>query len=157
MATTIRIYNQANNRYYTATVDAFANILDNNGTDMNVDYYLKITTTMRISVTNAAFPQYVIRYLTDVPPGYSSPAATFTDLINDYIDYFITQANLGYSSSSTSSSSSVSSESSSSNSSSSSSYIENWSSSSNSSSSSSSSVSSSSSSIDSSSSSSVLG
>jgi hypothetical protein len=127
MATTIRIYNQADNRYYTVTVDSFGTSLDTNGTDMSTDYYLKITTSMRVKSTGAAFPQYVIRYLTDVPPGYAA-AETFTDLINSYIDYFIVQANLGMSSSSSSSSSS--------NSSSSSSYIDNWSSSSSSSSSS---------------------
>ena len=72
--------------------------------DMVRDSYLLVSTTIK-KVDGTAFPIYLIRDLTDVAPG-AGAASTFTDLINDYVDYFVNEAQLGYSSSSSSSSSS---------------------------------------------------
>jgi len=151
MATTIRVYNQADNRYYTVTVDATSGVLDAiNGVypnpDPDTEFYLKISTTMRIKSTNTAFPQYVVRTLNDYPadtsgiiPGPYPVPTTFTELIQNFIDYYVAYSELGMSTSSSStssnSSSSLSSLSSSSHSSNSSSSISSNSSSSNSSSS----------------------
>ena len=108
----ISIYNQSENRYYTVTVDINSSILDVvNGSASNatVDYYLKISTTMKKSSDKSSFPIYVIRSLSDIPAGY--PAVTnFTDLVDAYVSYFVNQAELGMSTSSSYSSSSSSSE-----------------------------------------------
>jgi hypothetical protein len=148
---TISIYQAEDNRYYQVSVDIATSLMDRiygSPSDCQTEYYLKISTTLR-KPDNTAFSQYVIRTLADVPPGYSA-ATTFTELVDDYVEYFITYSEMGMSSSSSSlssSSSSVGYSSSSSSSSvgyssssstSSSSYVENWSSSSFSSSSSSS-------------------
>jgi len=156
---TIYVFNEAENKTYTVTVDVFGTVVDKLlalPTDGDIDYYLRISTTMRKTVDNSAFPVSIVRTLDDVPPGY--PTATdFTDLVENYIEYYMDESELGASTSSSSlssvsssskstsssSSTSMSSFSSSSSSSSSSSYIENWSSSSMSSSTSSSSSSSS--------------
>jgi len=107
MAVTIRVFNQADSRYYTVTIDMFSSVLDLNdigeNVDVSMDYYLKINTTMRKRSDNSAFPEYLIRTLNDVPPIYGTPA-NFTELIDDYVDYFVNQAELGMSSSSSSSS-----------------------------------------------------
>jgi hypothetical protein len=68
---------------------------------------------MRKAVDGSAHPIYIIRTLSDVPTGYL-PATTFTELVDDYVQYFIDQAELGQSSSSSSELYSVSSSSSSS-------------------------------------------
>jgi len=80
--------------------------------DMVRDSYLLISTTIK-KVDGTAFPTYLVRDLTDVAPG-AGASTTFTELVNDYIDYFVNEAELGQSSSSSSNSSSSSSESSSS-------------------------------------------
>ena len=128
---TISIYQAEDNRYYQVSVDIATSVLDRTygsvNTNPDIDYYLRISTTLKKS-DNTAFSKYVVRTLADVPPGYGT-ALNFTDLVDDYVNYFITEAQLGWSSSSSSLSSS-----------SSSSYVENWSSSSSSLSSSSSST-----------------
>ena len=104
MAITIRVFNQSDSKYYTVTVDFASSVINAvNGVPTNIetDYYLKISTTMKFH--GAAFPEYLVRTLNDVPAGYAP--ANFTELIQDYIDYFVTQAELGWSSSSSSDSS----------------------------------------------------
>jgi len=131
--TTIRVFNEEQNKYYQVDVSLFSAVMDrvnNLPSNGDIDYYLKITTTMKYP-DGTSFGEYVIRNLSDVPTGYSA-ATTFTQLVNDYIEYFQVQATLGQSSSSSSSSSTSSSSSSSSSSSegySSSSYSSNSSSS----------------------------
>ena len=117
---TIQVYHEEENRFYQVSVTINSTVLDmvpgGSVSDAEIDYYLKITTTIRRE-DGTAFPQYVVRSLADAAPGYGA-ATTFTELVNDYVAYFIVQAGLGQSSSSSSSSSnsssSVSSESSSS-------------------------------------------
>jgi hypothetical protein len=113
---TISVYQAEDNKTYQVSVDINTAILDRvNGSpsDCQADYYLKITTTMRKAVDGSAHPIYIIRTLSDVPTGYL-PATTFTELVDDYVQYFIDQAELGQSSSSSSELYSVSSSSSSS-------------------------------------------
>jgi len=155
---TITVFHESVNKYYQINVGIFSSVVDaihDVPSDGSVDFYLKITTNMK-KPDGSSFSEYLVRELSDVPVGYST-ATTFTELVNDYIEYFIVQSEFGQSSSSStsstssnSSSSSTTSSSTSSNSSSStssnsssstlsstsSSYIELWSSSSSSSSSS---------------------
>ena len=137
---TINIYNDENNTTYQVNVVLASGYLTpepTGGGTGEYDIWLKITTTIPQS-DGSSFGAYVVRTLDDVAPGASAPAADFKALIQGYIDYFMTEAELTYSSSSSSSTSSSSSsyiENWSSSSSTSSSYIENWSSSSSSSSS----------------------
>lgn len=108
---TISIYQEEDNKTYQVSVDINSSILDLvNGSPSNgdIDYYLKITTTLKKSSDGSSFPTYVIRNMSDVPDGYST-ATTFTELVDDYVQYFIDQAQLGQSSSSSESSSSSSS------------------------------------------------
>jgi len=152
---TIRVYHQEDNRQYQVNIDLFATVVDRiagDASDAETDYYLKLTTTIK-QPDGTSYPAYVIRTLSDKPAAYPL-RTTFTDLINDYVTYFLAASEYGQSSSSSSSSSESSSSSLDSSSSSSSSSVDSSSSSSESSSSSSSSNSSSSSSVDSSSSSS---
>lgn len=100
---TISIYQEEDNKTYQVSVDINSSILDLvNGSPSNgdTDYYLKITTTLKKS-DGSSFPTYVIRNMSDVPDGYST-ASTFTELVDDYVQYFIDQAQLGQSSSSSS-------------------------------------------------------
>ncbi len=109
---TISIYQAEDNRTYQVTVDVFTSVLDQTyllpSNTYDIDYYLRISTTLRKSIDNSSFPTYVVRTLNDVPPGYSA-ASSFTELVDDYVEYFIAQAELGMSSSSSESSSSSSS------------------------------------------------
>jgi len=123
MAITIRVFDAPNNRYFTVTVDLATSVLSYvNGviTDMTPDYYLKIITSMTKS-DDTAFPKFLVRSLADYAPGFGA-VDNFTDLINNYVDYFIYYAEVGMSSSSSTSSSSSSSSHSSASSSSFSSY-----------------------------------
>ena len=108
---TISIYQEEDNRTYQVNVDVNTAIFDRvNGapSDYQADYYLIITTNMKKAVDNSSYPTYIIRNLSDTPPGYLA-ATTFTELVNDYIEYFSDQSELGQSSSSSSFSSSSSS------------------------------------------------
>jgi hypothetical protein len=107
---TISILHEEDGSTSTVTVVLQSTILSDQ--DMARDAYLLISTNIK-KVDGTAFPVYVIRDLTDVAPG-AGAATTFTILVNDYIDYFVNEAQLGYSSSSSSSSSGSSSSSSSS-------------------------------------------
>jgi len=82
-------------------------------------HYLKISTTLR-NHSGAALSQFYVKTMTDSAPGFGV-STTWTDLINDYVEYYLTQAEVNQSSSSSSSSSKSSSSSSSSSSNSSSS------------------------------------
>jgi len=118
---TINIYNDENNTTYQVFVDLVSGYLspeDLGGTaNGEFDIWLRISTN--IPKDNiSSYGQYVVRDLTDVAPGASSPADDFNALIQGYIDYFMSDAGMAMSSSS-SSTSSGSSNSSSSNSSSS--------------------------------------
>lgn len=117
MAFSISIYQSSLNRTYQVTVDLLATVMDKiHGSAVgtgDIDYYLKISTTMRKS-NGTVFPIYVVRNLYDLPAtsgsyAYNIPALNFTDLIDDYVDYFIYMAELVQSSSSSSISSSSSS------------------------------------------------
>jgi len=113
---TISIYQAEDNKTYQVSVDINSSILDmvdGSPSDCQTDYYLKITTTLKKAIDNSSHPIYIIRTLSDVPTGYL-PASTFTELVDDYVEYFINQAELGQSSSSSSELYSVSSSSSSS-------------------------------------------
>jgi len=103
----IRIYSEDNDTTYTVNADVFSSVLDDGLGD--IDYYLKITTTIR-KIDNSAFPEFRVKTLTDVAPGVVSPAANFSALIDGYVAYFISEAEVIYSSSSSSSSSSESSD-----------------------------------------------
>lgn len=105
MATT-KIYHQEENRFYQVTADVFSSVLDDGSGE--VDYYLKISTSIR-KTDGSSFPDFRVKTLNDVPPGGSAPATDFSDLVDQYLNYFMTQAELGQSSSSSSNSSSSSS------------------------------------------------
>jgi hypothetical protein len=113
---TITILHEEDGSTSTVTVTLASDIMSDSL--MVANSWLLIKTTIR-QVDGTAFPSYLIHDLTDVAPG-AGAAATFTILINDWVDYFVNEAQLGYSSSSSSSGGFSSSSSSSSNSSSSS-------------------------------------
>lgn len=105
---TVQIYEEESNQYFQVNVTMAQNVLDI-GTGAFV-LYLKVNTTIKNPLTGGSLPEFSVRTLYDVPPGaYSSPAADFTELVNDYINYYITYGELGQSSSSSNSSSSSSS------------------------------------------------
>ena len=102
---TIQVYHEENNRTYQVNVVLNRTLLsDGSG---SAEEYLLISTTIR-KADGTAFGTYRVKDLTDVPPGYPT-ASDFTELVNDYIEYFMDQAQLGQSSSSSSLSSSSSS------------------------------------------------
>ena len=102
---TIQVYVEEQNRNYNVTVNLVNGVLDD-GTGDSI-YYLTLSTTLTYP-DGTRFPTYVIQDLTDTPPGYGA-AATFTELVNDYIGYFLVQGEVGQSSSSSSTSESSSS------------------------------------------------
>ena len=107
---TINVFNEEDGKTYTVTVNLVAGILDRiNGlpTDLNIDFYLQLSTTIK-KVDNSSFPIFIIRNLSDTPTGFGV-AASWSELINNYVDYFLTQSTYGMSSSSSTSSSSTSS------------------------------------------------
>jgi len=110
----VRVYNETDNRIYTVTMDIFTSVLDkvhglsSDGANGAVDFYMRVSTTMRRSSDNSALPEFIIRDLTDVPPGYAT-ALNFTELFDDYVEYYVDQAELGQSTSSSSATSSSSS------------------------------------------------
>lgn len=112
----VTVYHEEDNAYYTVMFDLRSSLLsDGSGAS---EYYLLISTSIR-KPDRSAMSTYVVKALTDVPPGYSPPAASWTELCQWYIEYYMDQAELGYSTSS----SSLSTDSSSSNSSSTSSSL----------------------------------
>ena len=113
---TVRILNDENGIYYNVNFDLQSSLLSDGSGDN--DYFIIVSTTIKDPV-GASLPNYYVRTLSDLPPG-GSPVTNFTDLMKEYIDYYISQSTLGQSSSSSSISSLSSSTSSSSSSSSSS-------------------------------------
>jgi len=112
MASTITVFRQSAGQYYQIVVDLISGVLAVNPdstTTGELDCYIKITTTIR-KTDGTAFSEVVVRNLSDVPPGFS-PASTFSELIGQYVDYFLTTAEYGMSSSSSSTESSDSSDS----------------------------------------------
>jgi len=97
----VSIFNDEDNRYYRVNFDVKNSILADSNTSTN-ETCLLITTTMRTGL-GAAFPTFLIRTLDDVPPGDTPPAVDFTDLCKMYINYFLTESTIGFSSSSSSS------------------------------------------------------
>jgi hypothetical protein len=113
---TVQIYNQGDDRQYTVTFALKSTLLKDQGVTGENDYYIDVSTTLTFP-NKSSFGHFVVRDLSDVPPGY--PVATdFSNLCSSYISYFMDQSELVYSSSSSSNSSSSSSSNSSSSSSS---------------------------------------
>ena len=54
-------------------------------------FYLEITTTLR-KLDNSTFPAYYLYDLSDVPPGEMNAASDYTNLINMWLDYLVTEA-----------------------------------------------------------------
>ena len=98
---TVQIFHEEDGSTSTVTVSLQNGLLSDSL--MENESYLTISTSIR-KVDGTVFPTYVIRDLTDVAPGASSPAVNFTTLVNGYIEYFVSQAEFGQSSSSSSSS-----------------------------------------------------
>lgn len=127
---TINVYFDKDNRTYQVTAALKQGLLapdlntgGTNLTDGDMEFYLEISTNIK-KLDGTSFPKYVVRSLADIappiPPGSAIPVTNYTDLINNYVGYFLAIAEMGMSSSS--SSWEVSS--------STSSYVEGWSSSS---------------------------
>jgi len=117
----ITFYSEQSNKQYKVNFDLkFTYHVDGVGVN---EYYLDIYTSIP-KKDGSSFDHYVVRTLDDYPPG-GSTATDWTDMITQYINYFVEIseqiASSSSSSSSTSSSSSSSSEGNSSSSSSSSS------------------------------------
>jgi len=111
---TITIYSQEDNRSFQVNIDLSGSILD---TDQGrQEYYLTVSTSMTYP-DGSLFPIFLVKTLSDVPPGYPAPASDFNELINYYVDFFVAGSQIAASSSSSYSSSSSESSSSSSSSS----------------------------------------
>ena len=107
MAST-NIYDQGNDRTYVVSFNVKNTLLSDVDATGVMDYYIDVSTTMR-QLDGTVYPHYVVRNLSDVPPGYDT-ATNFSNLCGKYISYFIDQTELIASSSSSSNSSSSSSE-----------------------------------------------
>ena len=117
----INIYNDENDQTYQVTVDLQHRFLapESAGASLGQDdYYLEIYTNIPKADSSQQL-HHLVRTLNDVDPDSAPPAADFQELVVGYVEYFMTQGELGMSSSSSSSSQSLSSQSLSSNSSSS--------------------------------------
>lgn len=104
---TINVYFDEDNRTYQVTATLKQGLLApelNTGgvdiTDANMEFYLEISTNIR-KLDGTLFPKYIVRSLSDVAPG-SSPVTNYTDLVNNYVNYFLVTAEMGMSSSSSS-------------------------------------------------------
>jgi len=104
---TIQVYHQEENRYYQVNVNLASAILQDAGSG-RMDYYLTISTNLK-KRDGTAYPTYKVTTLADVPAGTSPAPTTWTELVDDYVSYFVEQSELGQSSSSSTSSSSSSS------------------------------------------------
>jgi hypothetical protein len=98
----IKIFSDEANQYYTVNFDMKTTYLSDG--DVTMDFFLLVSTTMKTKA-GATLPTYMVKDLTDIPPGGSSPAADFTDLMQQYVAYYVSQAGLEESSSSSSDSS----------------------------------------------------
>lgn len=135
---TISVYNDEDNKTYKVTANLKQGLLapdqntDGAGKTLaDVEFYIEITTDIK-KPDGTAYGKFIVRSLADVAPSIvgspsftpNTPATGWTQLLNDYVEYFLTASLMGWSSSSSSLEYS----------SSSSSYVELWSSSSSSSS-----------------------
>ena len=107
---TIQIFHEEDGRISTVTVNLQTGILSDPSNLGTRDSWLLISTNLR-RPDGTGFPIYLARNLSDTAPGFGV-ATDFTELVEGYIEYFMDQAELGYSSSSSSSSTSESSDSS---------------------------------------------
>jgi hypothetical protein len=103
---TINVYHDETNTTY----QVFAYVRDRRVGDGR-QYFLDISTNM-VKPDGSSFDTFQVESLSDVAPDLGSPAADWTELVRGYVDYFVSQAELGQSSSSSSSSLSSSSSSS---------------------------------------------
>lgn len=104
---TINVYFDEDNRTYQVTATLKQGLLapeSNTGgtnlTDGDMEFYLEISTNIK-KLDGGSFPKYIVRSLADVAPG-AGASTTYTSLINNYVNYFITTAEMGLSSSSSS-------------------------------------------------------
>ena len=105
---TINIYNDENDQTYQVTVDLQHRFLapeaygspDHLGED---DYYLDIYTSIP-KADGTQQPHFIVRTLSDVDPDSTPPASDFQELVVGYVEYFMSQGELGMSSSSSGSS-----------------------------------------------------
>lgn len=102
---TISIYHEENNATYSVTFDLRSTLMSDG--DATYDYYLVVSTNIPKS-DGTSFGTYTVKSLSDVPAGSTPPASTWTELCQWWIEYFMDQAELGYSSSSSTESSSSS-------------------------------------------------
>jgi len=113
----IPIFNEEENKSYTMTVTLNRKSLKQNGVAVGeAEYYLLVVTDM-LKGDGSAYENFIVKDLTDVAPGAVTPAASFSALMDGYVDYFVQNSATVYSSSSSSSSEMYSSSSSSSSSS----------------------------------------
>jgi len=101
----IQIFHEETGSTYNVSVVLSSSILSNS--NMTRDSYLILTTTIP-KLDRTSYPSYLIRDLSDTAPG-AGAANDFTELVNGYIEYFVSESQLGQSSSSSSHSSSSSS------------------------------------------------
>jgi hypothetical protein len=80
----VPIYDKVNNVNYNIDFDIRQALLHDTE-DGSQEYYLEITTNITLP-DGGSFPRFVVRELTDVPEEYD-PAADFTELCEDYIEY----------------------------------------------------------------------
>ena len=108
---TINIYDDEIDQTYQVTVDLQHRFLapESAGSYLGQDdYYLELYTNIP-KADGSQQPHYLVRTLSDVDPDSSPPAADFQALVVGYVEYFLTQGELGMSSSSSSSTQSASS------------------------------------------------
>jgi len=102
----MQIYHSENNTNYSFSADIRTTLLSSGtagGGTGTYDYYLLVSTSIP-KTDGSSFLPAVIRTLSDVPPsGFSPPASNFTELMQWWLEYYLNQAELGFSSSSSSS------------------------------------------------------
>jgi len=97
----IRIYHQDTNNYYSIDFDLQQAILDTT-VDVETEYWLVVSTNIPNS-QGGYFPEFIVKSLEDVPPGYSPPASDFNELCKWYYEYITVESQITNSSSSSSS------------------------------------------------------
>ena len=115
---TRQLFSEERNEFFTFTAELEQSYIDGTfgDTPFDYDFYIKISTNFTDPYGNA-MEEFVVRTLTDLPPGDAGPYTSFDALIVAYSAYYLAQGADYQSSSSSSSSSSNSSSSSSSSSS----------------------------------------
>ncbi len=102
----VQIYDDELNTYHTVTMDLRYSVL-NDGSGES-EWYIVLSTSIP-KLDGTSYAPSIIKTLDDVPPGSISPATTFTELMQWWILYYMTNSEFGMSSSSSSSYSSSSS------------------------------------------------